>query len=33
MIATQRFFDTLNKVEVVLNEQGSLESAASAKGE
>ena len=33
MIATQRFFDTLNKVEVVLNERGSLESAASAKGE
>ena len=33
MIATQRFFDTLNKVEVVLNEQGSLESVASAKGE
>ena len=33
MIATQRFFDTLNKVEVVMNEQGSLESAASAKGE
>ena len=25
MIATQRFFDTLNKVEVVLNEQGSLQ--------